>query len=170
MRRCLICIKTLSTVWTEILNMHSWEKPPIKPFSAKAFVLNINVQGYLDHTGRVLLSRCVCLLGMFQERIPWGLQELLTETEGSGQEWWEGRRGGRPLYSLGGLWGSHLQAWLNGRMLYDNKNIICLLKGQEKAPLIGFPDSLFYRTSSTEPWFKELSGKLSLSPLVPPSL
>lgn len=38
-----------------------------------------------------------------------------------------------------------------------------------KGPLIGFPDSLFYRTSSTEPWFKELSGKLALSPLVPPT-
>lgn len=48
-------------------------------------------------------------------------------------------------------------------MLYDNTNIICLLKGQEKAPLIGFPDSLFYRTPSTAPRFKELPGKLVLS-------
>lgn len=43
------------------------------------------------------------------------------------------------------------------------------LKRPGKAPLIGFPDSLFYRTSSAEPWFKELSGKLALSPLVPPT-
>lgn len=72
------------------------------------------------------------LLALFQERIPWGLQELLTEMEGSGQEWWEGKRGGRLLYTLRGLSGSHLQAWLNDRMLYENKNIICLLKGQER--------------------------------------
>lgn len=51
-------------------------------------------------------------------------------------------------------------------MLYDNKNIICLLKGQEKAPLIGFPNSLFCRTSSTEPCFQELSRELVASPLV----
>lgn len=81
----------------------------------------------------------------------------------------EGEEGGRFILWQG-CGGSHLQAWLNGRMLYDNRNIICLLKGQEKAPLIGFPDSLFYRTSSTEPCFQELSGKLALRPLVPPTM
>lgn len=82
---------------------------------------------------------CVCsaerhslLHSLFQEWIPGGLQELLNEMEGSGQEWWEGSRGGRRLYTVGGLSGSHLQAWLNNRMLYENKNITCLLKGQER--------------------------------------
>lgn len=43
------------------------------------------------------------LLSLFQEWIPWGLQELLNEMEGSGQEWWEGKRGGRLLHTLGGF-------------------------------------------------------------------
>jgi len=48
----------------------------------------------------VCVSVCVCALqkgllhGLFQEGIPGGLQELLNEMEGSGQEWWEGGRGG----------------------------------------------------------------------------
>lgn len=43
-----------------------------------------------------------------------------------------GVRGGGALGSVGGVSSSHLQAWLNNRMLYENKNIICLLKGRER--------------------------------------
>ena len=125
---------------------------------------------------------CVCsaerhglLHGLFQEWIPGGLQELLNEMEGSGQEWWEGRRGGRLLSTVGGLSGSHLQAWLNNRMLYENKNIICLLKGRER-PSNWLPLSLcvaarrWEKKSSAMPrpatnWEK-WSRTLSLPPLV----
>lgn len=40
--------------------------------------------------------------------------------------------------ATGGVSASHLQAWLNNRMLYENKNIICFLKDRE-GPLICFP-------------------------------
>lgn len=59
----------------------------------------------------------------------------------------QGRNDGRDreeggCYTLEeGLSGSHLQAWLNNRMLYENKNIICLFKRARKGPLIGFPKS-----------------------------
>lgn len=77
-----------------------------------------------------------------------------------GQDWWvEGcwgvglcRQGGREggggrggggrgeslLRTIAGLSGSHLQAWLNNRMLYENKNIICLSDDRER-PLNWFP-------------------------------
>lgn len=123
---------------------------------------------------------CVCsaerrglLPGLFQEWILGGLQELLNEMEGSGQEWWEGARWGRLLYTIGGVSGSHLQAWLNNRMLYENKDIICLLKGREK-PSNWLPLSLCCRPSVREQTslpvtelklFKTLSLSFSQTPI-----
>lgn len=69
--------------------------------------------------------------------------------EGSGQEWWEGT-GREAALHLGVLSGSRLQVWLNNRMLYENKHIICLLKGQER------PCNWLSKESSAIPTSKEI--------------
>lgn len=57
---------------------------------------------------------------------------------------WREREGGRDAaqHHGRGVSSSHLQAWLNNRMLYENKNIICLLKSRERPSNCPPPPSL----------------------------
>lgn len=78
-----------------------------------------------------------------------------------------GMMGGREaaLHRGRGVSSSHLQAWLNNRMLYENKNIICLLKARAR-PSNWLPPSLRVDARLLDSATKKSGRSVSLPPPV----